>query len=62
MSIIYDILLAAQKPLHVIHIISQARKIFNIVAIQGLTWPKTRARIEGIKGMFDRTRFFSKFT
>jgi hypothetical protein len=58
----YNIFLAAQKPPHVIHIISQDRKIFNIVAIQGLTWPKTRARIEGIKGMFDRTRFFCKFT
>ena len=30
MSIIYDILLAAQKPLHVIDIIAQAKENFNV--------------------------------
>jgi predicted transcriptional regulator len=30
MSIIYDILLAAQKPLHVTEIITQAKKDFNV--------------------------------
>ena len=33
-----------------------------IAAIQELTWPETRARMEELEDMFDRTRFFRKFT
>ena len=33
-----------------------------IAAIQELTWPETRSRIEDLEDMFDRTRFFRKFT
>ena len=32
-----------------------------IAAIQELTWPETRARMEELEDMFDRTRFFRKF-
>jgi DNA-binding MurR/RpiR family transcriptional regulator len=33
-----------------------------IAAVQELTWPETRARMEELEDMFDRTRFFRKFT
>lgn len=33
-----------------------------IAAVQELTWPETRARMEELEEMFDRTRFFRKFT
>ncbi len=33
-----------------------------IAAVQELTWPKTRARMEDLEKIFDRTRFFRKFT
>ncbi|MCH7880591.1 MAG: MurR/RpiR family transcriptional regulator [Proteobacteria bacterium] len=32
-----------------------------IAAVQELTWPETRARMEELEEMFDRTRFFRKF-
>lgn len=31
-------------------------------AVQELTWPETRARMEELEDIFDRTRFFRKFT
>lgn len=33
-----------------------------IAAVQELTWPETRTRMEELEEMFDRTRFFRKFT
>lgn len=33
-----------------------------IAAVQELTWPETRTRMEELEDMFDRTRFFRKFT
>jgi DNA-binding MurR/RpiR family transcriptional regulator len=33
-----------------------------IAAVQELTWPETRLRMEDLEDMFDRTRFFRKFT
>ena len=33
-----------------------------IAAVQELTWPETRSRMEELEDMFDRTRFFRKFT
>lgn len=33
-----------------------------IAAVQELTWDDTRARMEALEEMFDRTRFFRKFT
>ena len=33
-----------------------------IAAVQELTWPDTRKRMEELEDMFDRTRFFRKFT
>jgi DNA-binding MurR/RpiR family transcriptional regulator len=33
-----------------------------IAAVQELTWPQTRTRMEELEEMFDRTRFFRKFT
>jgi len=33
-----------------------------IAAVQELTWPETRRRMEELEEMFDRTRFFRKFT
>ena len=33
-----------------------------IAAVQELTWPETRQRMEDLEVMFDRTRFFRKFT
>lgn len=33
-----------------------------IAAVQELTWPETRSRMEELEEMFDRTRFFRKFT
>jgi hypothetical protein len=33
-----------------------------IAAVQKLTWPQTRTRMEELEEMFDRTRFFRKFT
>ena len=33
-----------------------------IAAVQELTWPETRVRMEDLEDMFDRTRFFRKFT
>lgn len=32
-----------------------------IAAVQELTWPETRTRMEELEDMFDRTRFFRKF-
>jgi len=32
-----------------------------IAAVQELTWPETRTRMEELEEMFDRTRFFRKF-
>lgn len=33
-----------------------------IAAVQEMTWPETRTRMEALEDMFDRTRFFRKFT
>lgn len=33
-----------------------------IAAVQEITWPETRSRMEALEDMFDRTRFFRKFT
>ena len=33
-----------------------------IAAVQELTWPQTRTRMEELEEMFDRTRLFRKFT
>lgn len=33
-----------------------------IAAVQEITWPDTRSRMEALEDMFDRTRFFRKFT
>jgi DNA-binding MurR/RpiR family transcriptional regulator len=33
-----------------------------VAAVQELTWPETRGRMEDLEDMFDRTRFFRKFT
>jgi hypothetical protein len=32
-----------------------------IAAVQELTWPETRTRMEELEEMFDHTRFFRKF-
>jgi hypothetical protein len=33
-----------------------------IAEIQERIWPNTRTRMENLEDMFDRTRFFRKFT
>jgi DNA-binding MurR/RpiR family transcriptional regulator len=33
-----------------------------IADVQKRTWPETRKRMEELEVMFDRTRFFRKFT
>ena len=33
-----------------------------IAAVQEANWSKTRKRMENLEVMFDRTRFFRKFT
>jgi DNA-binding MurR/RpiR family transcriptional regulator len=34
----------------------------SIAAVQELTWPQPRTRMEELEEIFDRTRFFRKFT